>query len=178
MVCDRCIESVRKIFLRHGKTPGNVILGEVNTKEAIDKDEIAAIDIDLRAVGFSVIDRTTPILVQRIKTALIDLFSRNEVVDGFRLSSFLTEKFPYDYSHMSRVFSHHEEGTIEQYVIKLRIERAKELLTNMDLNISEVAYRLGYASAAHFSRQFKKIVGLSPSVFRNDPRDRKSLQDL
>lgn len=90
----------------------------------------------------------------------------------------MTEKFPYDYSHLSRVFSQHEKDTIEHYVIKLRIEKAKELLTYKDQNVSEVAYRIGYASAAHFSRQFKKIVGLSPSRYQDNPTERKSLEDI
>ena len=90
----------------------------------------------------------------------------------------MTEKFPFDYSHLSRVFSHHEKDTIEHYLIRLRIEKAKELLTYKDYNVSEVAYNLGYASAAHFSRQFKKMVGISPSVFQKNPIGRKSLENI
>jgi AraC-like DNA-binding protein len=60
----------------------------------------------------------------------------------------------------------------------LRIEKAKELLAYKDQSVSEIAYRLGYASAAHFSRQFKKIVGVSPSVYKADPSNRISLEDL
>ena len=128
--------------------------------------------------GFELLDSDTPILVSKIKSVLIEFFSQNVIPEDFKLSSFLLEKFPYDYSHMSRVFSHHEKDTIEHFLIMLRIERAKELLSYKNQNVSEVAYRLGYASVAHFSRQFKSKVGISPSQYQNNPSNRKSLEDL
>ena len=56
---------------------------------------------------------------------------------------------------------------------QLRIERAKRLLEDNNLNISEVAFKTGFNSAAYFSRTFKTDVGLSPSQYRN-----KNIRDL
>ena len=178
MVCDRCINSVRGIFQSHDIHPQTVKLGEVMLSEKLNSGEMALIDKSLQAEGFEIIDAGTPVLVLKIKSALIEVYNEEYIPEEFKLSQFLTQKFPYDYSHLSRVFSQHEKGTIEQYSIKLRIEKAKELLTYKESNISEVAYRLGYASAAHFSRQFKKIVGVSPSEFRRNPQNRNSLEDI
>ncbi len=178
MVCDRCIISVRQIFNNQGFETLNVSLGEVQVKEPISELDLASIDNKLRLIGFQIIDSKTPVLVIKIKSALVALYNQQEISEDFKLSTFLTEKFPYDYSHLSRVFSSHEKDTIEHYVIKLRIEKAKELLTYRDENVSEVAYRLGYSSAAHFSRQFKKLVGVSPSKYQDDPTQRKSLEDI
>ena len=49
-----------------------------------------------------------------------------------------------------------------------KIERVKELLLDGELNVSEIAYRTGYSSVAHLSRQFKEITGMTPSDFRRD----------
>ena len=50
--------------------------------------------------------------------------------------------------------------------ISARIEAAKLLMTDTDLPISEIGERCGYESVVHFSRQFKKITGVSPSAYR------------
>lgn len=178
MVCDRCISSVTLIFEAHGYRPIKVTLGEVAFEEEIPESDLAIIEKKLNLVGFELLDNTTPILVNKIKGALISLFKLEEVHEDFKLSTYLTDQFPYDYSHLSRVFSQHEKDTIEHYLIKLRIEKAKELLSYNDKNVSEIAYRLGYSSAAHFSRQFKKLVGMSPSMYKRSPSMRKSIGKL
>ena len=47
-------------------------------------------------------------------------------------------------------------------LIQARIDAAKSALTGQDISISEVAERLGYANATHFSRQFRQRTGISP----------------
>lgn len=53
-----------------------------------------------------------------------------------------------------------------QYVINARIERAKSLLTNTSLSVSQIADALGYTEIYYFSRQFRKEAGVSPSEYR------------
>lgn len=52
------------------------------------------------------------------------------------------------------------------YLTNLRMEKAKELLKQIDQNISEIAYQVGYANKRYFSRIFKKNVGVTPQEFR------------
>ena len=52
------------------------------------------------------------------------------------------------------------------YVSRVRIEKAKNLLLNPNLRISEIAYEVGFQSLTHFNRVFKKITGHSPSEYR------------
>lgn len=56
--------------------------------------------------------------------------------------------------------------TFTDYLGRVRIERAKTLLLNPNLRISEVAYEVGFGSLTHFNRIFRKLVGESPSDFR------------
>jgi AraC-like DNA-binding protein len=52
------------------------------------------------------------------------------------------------------------------YVNQIRINEAKRLLTESDLNISEISFKVGFNSPNHFNRVFKNIVGASPSEYK------------
>jgi len=56
--------------------------------------------------------------------------------------------------------------TFTDYLARVRIERAKALLLDRNRRVSEVAYDVGFQSLTHFNRVFKKIVGRSPSSYR------------
>lgn len=177
VLSDECIRNVKKIFAVNAIDTVRIALGEVETMRPLLPAEILTIRDGLKSEGYELIDISISPLVTKIKTALTELFEQNEIPEEFKLSTFLTEKLLYDYSHLSRVFSNHEKDTIEHYLIGLRIEKAKELLSYKDYKVSEVAYKLGYVSVAHFSRQFKKMVGVSPSIFLSRSSGQKPLDD-
>ena len=52
------------------------------------------------------------------------------------------------------------------YLSRLRIEKAKNLLLNPNLRVSEIAFEVGFQSLTHFNRVFKKVLGLSPTDYR------------
>ena len=54
-----------------------------------------------------------------------------------------------------------------EYVSRVRIERAKNLLLNPNLRVSEIAFEVGFESLTHFNRVFKKILGQSPTTYRS-----------
>ena len=56
--------------------------------------------------------------------------------------------------------------TFTDYLARVRIEKAKTLLLNPNRRVSEVAYDVGFQSLTHFNRVFRKIVGASPSSYR------------
>jgi AraC-like DNA-binding protein len=53
-----------------------------------------------------------------------------------------------------------------EYVSRVRIERARTLLLNRNLRVSEIAYEVGFQSLTHFNRVFKRILGVSPTEYR------------
>jgi AraC-like DNA-binding protein len=57
--------------------------------------------------------------------------------------------------------------TFTDYVARTRIEKAKQLLLNPNVRISEAAYDSGFASITHFNRVFKRVLGQSPSEYRH-----------
>ena len=54
-----------------------------------------------------------------------------------------------------------------QYLARVRIEKAKNLLLNPNLRISEIAFEVGFQSLTHFNRVFKRLTGQSPTEYRN-----------
>ena len=56
--------------------------------------------------------------------------------------------------------------TFTDYLSRVRIEKAKNLLLNPNLRVSEVAYEVGFQSLTHFNRMFRKLTGQSPSAYR------------
>ena len=52
------------------------------------------------------------------------------------------------------------------YLSRVRIERAQNLLLNPNLRVSEIAFEVGFQSLTHFNRVFKKITGQSPTDYR------------
>ncbi|HXJ61468.1 MAG TPA: helix-turn-helix domain-containing protein [Verrucomicrobiae bacterium] len=57
--------------------------------------------------------------------------------------------------------------TFTEFVSRTRVEKAKNLLLNPNLRISEIAYEVGFQSLTHFNRVFKNVVGESPSEYRS-----------
>jgi len=53
-----------------------------------------------------------------------------------------------------------------EFVSRTRVEKAKNLLLNPNLRVSEIAYEVGFQSLTHFNRVFKKAMGESPSEYR------------
>ena len=69
--------------------------------------------------------------------------------------------------HLSKLLNRHSGQTFYDLLNAERMQRAKELLEDPALRISEVAERVGYADTAHFSRVFKKLEGISAGEWRN-----------
>ncbi|MEX1063697.1 MAG: helix-turn-helix transcriptional regulator [Balneolaceae bacterium] len=180
MVCDRCIESVRTIFSGSGIPLQNVELGTVETTGQLTSRELDDVSRMLEDKGFAlVLDRESR-LIEQIKAVLLSYIDNLENSDKPRkLSVFMTEKLHYNYSYLSSVFSDNTGETVENYLIRLRIERVKELLSYRTLTLSEIAWQLKYSSVQYLSNQFKKITGKTVTEYlKQEKQDRKTLDRL
>jgi AraC family transcriptional regulator len=69
-------------------------------------------------------------------------------------------------SHSSRLFKVETGLSPVEFLIRVRIEKARHLLSHTDRNVSEIALQCGFASCAHLSATFRRVVGVSPVRYR------------
>ncbi len=69
--------------------------------------------------------------------------------------------------HLSKLLNRYEERSFSEILNEIRITEAKELLKDPSLRIGDIAEQVGFLDLAHFSRAFKKIVGVSANEYRN-----------
>jgi AraC family transcriptional regulator len=179
MVCDRCIVSVTNIFLDEEIMEAKVQLGKATVANSISTEKYIQIESRLKSAGFEILDNTKSRLIEQVKNILIDLTYHHAEEINVNFSVYLSDKINLEYNYLSSLFSSVAGISIEKYYIQLKIERVKELLVYDEKTISEIAYLMGYSSAAHLSGQFKKVTGFTPTYFKKlGEQKRKSIDNV
>ena len=93
-----------------------------------------------------------------------------EELSGVVTTAGLAEQFEFPPARFARSFKQHFGCTVSQYLLGKRIERAKSVLTTSTLSIQEVGASVGIGDPQHFNKQFRRVVGLSPSHYRMENR--------
>lgn len=166
MVSQRCKMMVKEELLKLGLHFIIIDLGMVEILEDIDEEKRQLLKQNLLKSGLELLDDHKSILIEKIKTVIIEMIHYSDFVPKENNSQFLAEKLGYNYTYLANTFSEVKGITIQQFIIINKIERVKELLLYDELSLSEIAYKLHYSSVAHLSNQFKKVTGLSPSFFK------------
>ena len=157
----------------------DVKIGEADIIENIFPEQQALLDKALRKSGLQLMDDKKSILVEKIKSAIIELVHYTEDQIKVNLSDYLSEKLNHDYTYLANLFSEVKGITIEKFYLTHKIEKVKELIVYDELNLTEIAYKMHYSSVAHLSNQFKKFTGLTPSHFKKLKNKRRStLEDV
>ncbi|SDL87821.1 AraC-type DNA-binding protein [Daejeonella rubra] len=180
MVCDRCIKVVKEEFAKLGLHPLKTELGIVNLEDDhLTPKQRSKLTEVLNSLGFDVLDSKRTRIIEQIKNAIINRIFHSENLDErVNWSKLISDVCFYEYNYLSTLFSSVEEITIEQYVIRQKIERVKELLFYDELNLGEIANKLGYSSIAHLSAQFKKVTGQTPSLFKKARTTRTAMDSI
>ncbi len=71
-----------------------------------------------------------------------------------------------DRSYLTNIFKNVMKMSPQEYLIKYRMELAKDLLKNSDKKIGDIAEKIGYYDQLSFSKMFKKVEGISPTEYR------------
>jgi len=169
MVCNRCIRVVGEELARLNVTVRSITLGEVLVEAAAASLPMREIRAALERNGFELIEDKRLATIERIKRAIVAHVRRDPESSGgkVKLSAALARAVGTDYAALSALFSSLEQVTIEQYTILQRIEFVKELLKYGELTLGEIAFRTGYSSVQHLSRQFKQVTGLTATAFKS-----------
>jgi len=162
-----------------GITCVSIDLGVVDIVGDLTEEQRENFGENLKKSGLELLDDKRNILVEKIKSVIIEMIHYSDEVPDVNDSDYISEKLGYDYTYLSNTFSAVKGITIQQYIILHKIERVKELLLYDELTLTEIAYRLHYSSVAHLSNQFKKITGLTPTYFKELKEMRvRNLEDL
>lgn len=177
MVCNRCTEAVTRIFSELGLKTRSVVLGEVELEDDfISHEMLVSLDEALLKAGFERLSNPKNRWVEKAKNIIIEQIHHSlNTNQRQNWSSLIAAKIPIEYTYFSSQFAAEEGLSLEQYIIRQKIERVKELLHYGELSLSEIADSLGYSSVAHLSAQFKKVCGITPSVYKKQKPDRKPL---
>lgn len=73
--------------------------------------------------------------------------------------------------HFARLFRVSTGNSPMAFLLRLRVERAKEMLRRGDAKIAEIAAALGFFDQSHFARSFRRVVGVSPREFMHNQAD-------
>lgn len=166
MVSDRCKVAVRDALKSLGLHFVMVDLGVVEIMENITPEKRALLQMGLSKAGLELMEDKKAILIEKIKNAIIQMVHHTDEIIKVNFSDYLSEKLNHNYTYLANLFSEVQGITIEHFIISHKIERIKELIIYDELNITEIAWKMGYSSVAHLSGQFKKSTGLSPSHFK------------
>tara|TARA_R110002049_G_scaffold191337_1_gene360264 strand:+ start:26977 stop:27558 length:582 start_codon:yes stop_codon:yes gene_type:complete len=179
MVCSRCLKVIKQELEEIGVEVLSLELGKLTvriTSEIEKKIDLKITEL-LHSNGFEIAKNEEEMIVENIKIALIELVTELPIHIKEKTSEHLSSELHRDYKLLSKIFSRNENTTIEKYLIKLKVEKAKELIQLQQHTFSDIAYLLDYSSINHLSRQFKTITGLSMTDYKNSQIWERSFLD-
>lgn len=139
-------------------------LAEVNRTESLDELEKFLLGVFEQINNFINTKRTSvnQHLVDEIRQRLEDKFA-----DDITLSA-MANLYKISPGYLSLLFTERTGKNFIDYLTERRINKAKELLKHTDLKIYEISKMVGYNDAFYFSSSFKRVVGISPSEYREN----------
>lgn len=139
----------------------NAEIQKYTTLEEI-KEWIEKICIELNKTISSRMQTKTQMLLEKAK----DYINKNYSDDTLSLQK-LADHLYISACYLSMIFKKEADETFLKYLVRVRLDAAKDLLRNTDLRTAEIAERVGYPDINYFSFFFKKNVGMSPREYRN-----------
>jgi AraC-like DNA-binding protein len=180
MMCNCCITIVKNILeINHIKV-NEIKLGHAKVTFNNDSPNMEQLDKLLRKEGFALLISREKRIVDQTKLAVVELIHQmNNVNSMVQKSEYLVEKLNLSYQQLSKLFSKHENITLEKFIIQNKIERIKELIDSDEFTLSEIAYMMDYSSVQYLSAQFKKETGVTVSDYKKGTKvDKKSIEDM
>jgi two-component system response regulator YesN len=98
--------------------------------------------------------------IERIKRIINDKYQENLTITEIANQVFFSS------TYICLLFKQETGETINDYMTKFRMEKAKELLVNTEHKLHDISLMIGYVEPSYFSKQFKRLVGFSPSEYR------------
>lgn len=150
-------------------------LGEIEISNTVSDADFAELQASLNKYAIYIVNNEKSQLIQRIKDTIVEMIYENDKLPAITISQYLSDKLNLSYGYITNVFTENTYSSIENFIIIQKIERAKKLILEDQLTLTEVSYKLNYSSVAYLSSQFKKVTGLTPSAFKRIVDKRRKL---
>lgn len=150
-------------------------LGEIEISNTVSDSDFAELQASLNKYAIYIVNNEKAQLIQRIKDTIVEMIYEHDKLPAITISQYLSDKLNLSYGYITNVFTENTYSSIENFIIIQKIERAKKLILEDQLTLTEVSYKLNYSSVAYLSSQFKKVTGLTPSAFKRIVDKRRSL---
>jgi AraC-like DNA-binding protein len=162
----RSQQQVKLLIENMGLRIAAIDIGEIEIKETLSEQNFSELKKTLIQSSFELVSGKENILTEKVKSVIIEMIHYSDELPVVKYSSYISNKLKANYTYLSKIFSKVKNVTIEQFIILNKIERVKQLLLHNDLTLSEIAWKLHYSSTTHLSAQFKKITGITPTLFK------------
>lgn len=173
------------LTLHNGKGPSPALARKAVVSSGIDSAERHLVDA-LLAAGSRPSSSACPAILNALLHSLRDALAHPARAAGGKsaaaheaIAVYLQQNFAFPLTresvaahfhlspgHVSRLFRREGLVGFNEYLNRVRIDRAKFLLRNHPLTLDEIAARCGYADAAYFCRMFKRLAGTTPTAYR------------
>ncbi len=152
-------------------------LGEIEILSDITENQLQQLSAHFNKYGIDIVDNLKSTLVQKTKDVIREMIYKEEGLPTSKISSYISERVNRSYGYLHNLFAENTYTSIGNYIIMQKIERAKQLIMEGELTLTEISYKLSYSSVAHLSYQFKKTTGLTPSAFQRIIKRRRGEYD-
>lgn len=128
---------------------------EENKKIVYDKNMFAQTHFkNLEHVRTSVVQEE---ILQYIQTHYVEDISMQDVADAMNYSN----------AYFCKLFKQNFDQSFTTYLTAYRVDKAKQLLVDVTINVKEISDKVGYKDSNYFAKVFKRVVGVTPSEYRN-----------
>lgn len=177
MVCNRCINVLRKEFQALGLNIEEINLGSVKLSGTSALESLTPLQQVTEKNGFALLSDKKQEILEQTKVTVAEYFQKEIAFrEDTKLSIYLSKHLGIHYESLSTLFSSLSGSTLEHYAMEKRLEKVKEMLVYSQTPLVEIAARTGFSSVHHLSNHFKAQTGLPPSHFRQ-LRARKKMKD-
>ncbi|SDE47856.1 PocR ligand-binding domain-containing protein [Sporomusa acidovorans] len=100
-------------------------------------------------------------IVNEAKSYILENYSRSIKIDDVAAQLYISP------SHLSRLFRQELNCTVNDYITRVRVEQAVELMKKPEMSVAQVSQAVGFQNQSYFAKVFSKHIGVAPLIYRN-----------